>query len=469
MSPSTETHGLAGKIRSSKESETFDLAGMNPTTITSTIKDAFSTPFEDLPDDVEMIRITLVTGAGKLGRSRYDENAAKIVGQELRALGYEQDSSASCVKACGGSFKSQHDTGKNLKTIVVFPQVMEKLTTGVDGGESTDNHSGGGGGGSISNLLSKQEEMIVSCPNNIFENLVKKNCPSWSEKKYCNLSVARIQELVSGMEERLIQGQVLTDAEQELYDSVPTDSLKEKHNIVRNLMQDHVEHGNITQLEKAQLIAQAKERLQGLQDELDSAKAEGKPKKVERLSANKTKLEARVGMLEKTTPKPPRPLKYQAEIGELQKELSPLLKLEEGAKGRLLTVKETQQMGRKDDILEEIQQLQEDSRGLFESDESFEDRVGRNNKSLQTKQRQGGKGKVGSTKKSAASVTSKRSTGGANAWTTKISSSSSSKPISRLSVGGQTKTSTKTSKKSGGGGAGDLFAAMMLDDDSDSD
>mmetsp|Transcript_175 Transcript_175/g.362 ORF Transcript_175/g.362 Transcript_175/m.362 type:complete len:464 (+) Transcript_175:64-1455(+) len=463
MSSSTETHGLAGKIRSSKESETFDLAGMNSTTITSTIKDAFSTPFEDLPDDVAMIRITLVTGAGKLGRSRYDENAAKIVGQELRAVGYEQDSSASCVKACGGSFKSQHDTGKNLKTIVVFPKVIEKSTTGGDGGDSTDDLSGGG----ISNLWSKQEEMIVSCPNNIFENLVKKNCPSWSEKKCCSLSVTRIQELVSGMEERLIQGQVLTDAEQELYDSVPTDSLKEKHTIVRNLMQDQVELGNITQLEKTQLIAQAKERLQGLQDELDTAKAEGKPKKVEKLSANKTKLEARVGMLEKTTAKPPRPLKYQAEIGELQKELTPLLKLEEGAKGRLLSVKETQQLGRKDDILEEIQQLQEDSRGLFESDESFDDRVQLSNKSLQTKQRQGGKGKVGSSKKPATAATTKRSTGGANAWTT-TTTSSLSKPISRRPVGGQPKT-TKTSKKSGGGGAGGLFAAMMLDDDSDSD
>lgn len=89
------------------------------------MKDAFTEP---LPLS-DMIRITFITGAGKLGRQRYDEGAPKAVTSTLRELGFEEDRGASCVVECGGSFKSQHDTGKNPKTIVVFPKI-----SGADGG-----------------------------------------------------------------------------------------------------------------------------------------------------------------------------------------------------------------------------------------------------------------------------------------------------------------------------------------------
>ena len=67
------------------ESETFDLAGQNVTTIiTNTIQSAFRDP---LPT-TEMVRITFVTGAGKLGRQKYDDGAAKAVTLTLRELGF---------------------------------------------------------------------------------------------------------------------------------------------------------------------------------------------------------------------------------------------------------------------------------------------------------------------------------------------------------------------------------------------
>jgi hypothetical protein len=102
------------------ESDTFDLAGQNVSTITTNVTNAFSDPF---PLD-DMIRITFVTGAGKLGRQKYDDGAAKALTSSLRNLGFEEDRGASCVKECAGSFKLQHDTGKNLKTVVVFPNII---------------------------------------------------------------------------------------------------------------------------------------------------------------------------------------------------------------------------------------------------------------------------------------------------------------------------------------------------------
>jgi hypothetical protein len=234
-------------------------------------------------------------------------------------------------------------------------------------------------------------------------------------------------------------------------------------------LQGQVESGNIARLEKAQLISQSKERLQSLQDELEMAEVEGKTKKVEKLRANKIKLETRLDMLEKMTPKPQRPLKYQAEIGMLREELAPLLKLESTAKGRLLSVKETQQLARKEVILQEIHQLEQDSRGLFESDEAFDDRVQQSN-ALPTS-RQGGKGKEGTKKAPLSSAktpnfsTAKPSS--ANPWVT--ASSLSSKPILRRPVASSTGQSHSKKTKQQLGGGGGLFAAMMLDNDSDSD
>ena len=95
--------GLALSIRKAVESETFDLAGQNVTTITNTIRSAFSEPMPL----TEMIRITFVTGAGKLGRQKYDEGAAKAVTSTLRELGYEEDRGASAVLECAGSFKQR--------------------------------------------------------------------------------------------------------------------------------------------------------------------------------------------------------------------------------------------------------------------------------------------------------------------------------------------------------------------------
>ena len=57
-------------------------------------------------------------------------------------------------------------------------------------------------------------------------------------------------------------------------------------------------------------------------------------------------------------PAPPHRLRHEAEIHKLRLELQPLKNLEDGAKGRLLSVKETQALARKDEILEEIAKLE---------------------------------------------------------------------------------------------------------------
>jgi hypothetical protein len=342
----TNASGLAASIRSSVESETFDLAGQNVTTIKTNITNAFQEPLTVS----EMIRITFVTGAGKLARQKYDAAAAQAVTSSLRELGFEEDRGASCVKECAGSFKSQHDTGKNIKTIVVFPRIVEANSQEAQADDSSPN------GGDSTPFLPKGgvEEMIVSSSSNVFESMIKSKCPSWSEKKGCMTSLSRIKTEIEELEKKLLSGTPLTDGEQEFYDSVSSESLDEKQNLVKDLMHQQVDAGKITKTEKAQLLSQVDERLEAVSKELLHANE----KKAEKLNGVKQKLETRKEKLSSISPQQPHKLKHEAAIFKLRAELQPLLELENGASGRLLTLKESKTLAPKLDLLDEIAELE---------------------------------------------------------------------------------------------------------------
>ena len=337
----------------SKESDTFDLAGQNVTTISNNVAKAFREP---LPIQ-DMIRITFVTGAGKLGRQKYDEGAAKAVTSALKELGFEEDRGASCVMECAGSYKLQHDTGKNLKTVVVFPNVESS-----DEGEATaaGNTFSGGDSGGVEPVLPQgsPEEMIAMSSKGVFENMVKSRCPSWSQKKGCMTALSSIKALLEGLDEKLLTGTPLKESEQSFYDSVSVSVIDEKQAHVKDLMHNQVDNGIITTQEKKMLIGQVAEKLQTLSKEITTAEEEGKLKRAQKLNETKEKLETRRTKLERIEPKGPHRLKHEDEIAKLRTEMQPLLDLVVGAKGRLLSVKETQSLARKDEILEEISELE---------------------------------------------------------------------------------------------------------------
>lgn len=425
------------------------MAGQNVSTITTNVTNAFSDP---LPLD-DMIRITFVTGAGKLGRQKYDDNAAKALTSALRNLGFEEDRGASCVNECAGSFKLQHDTGKNLKTVVVFPKIMvSSAATG--GGHGADYNgdegvsSSGGDGGSISMLeKGSPEEMIAMSSKSVFENMVKSRCPSWSQKKGCSAAIASIKTLSGELEQKLLSGTPLSDTEQTFYDSVSATVLDEKQTYVKEQMHEQVETGILSAREKNQLLSQVTERLEALTKEIAEAEQDEKPKKVEKLRGMQEKIMSRKEMLSKITIKGPHRLKHEAEILKWRAELQPLVDLEDGAKGRLLSLKETQTLARKDDILEEIAELEGKSRGWFEEDDAFATRVQACHDVWNARRKQQTK-KTGGAKKTAPSSNT------TNSW---VTTSTSRAPTA--------KASTKSAgKKKGSGG---VFAAMMMDGDSD--
>lgn len=291
-----------------------------------------------------------------MGRQKYDADAAKAVTSALREMGFEEDRGASCVKECAGSFKLQHDTGKNLKTVVVFPRISEA---------NGDNDEDGGGDNAASSSNSatffpkgSPKEMITMSSKSVFESMVKSRCPSWSQKKGCVAAISDIKNQLSELEQKLFNGTPLTYPEQTFFDSVSSSDLDEKQNYVKDLMHQQVDNGLITIREKTQLLSQVKERLETIQAELNEASREKKAKKVEKLNIVKGKAEARKEKLTNIAPRPPHRLRHEAEIFKLRGELQPLLDLEDDTKGRLLSVKETQSLARKEDVLEEIVQLE---------------------------------------------------------------------------------------------------------------
>ena len=405
-----------------------------------------------------MIRITFVTGAGKLARSKYDEKAGQKLTAALRELDYVEDRGASCVNECGGSYKTQHDTGKNLFTVVVFPKLEENAE------DQAENGGGGGTGGS-----SPSQEYPIWLPltegtpvhtvllasDETFQKMASSMVPSWSEKKFCSEVLKAALETVQLLDAKLMTGTPLSDDENEFYEEVGgAESISAKGDRIKNLMHQQVEQGDLSRHELDKLLQQVSEKIDTFNEEIDTAMQKSQEKKAAKLSAQKEKAEARNKMLEGHNANPPSQLKHHAEIMKLRKQLQPLLKIEASAKGRLMTMKETKAMAEKDELEEQISELEEASRGWFEEEEVFQVRVEASRKKQSAS---------ASSKKSAPSGKGKtpgsgsRSTGNTT-WLTPGGLASNQAALGKKSA------AKKKSKPSGG-----VFAAMMMDSDSDSD
>lgn len=88
----------------------------------------------------------------------------------------KEDHGASCVVECGGSYESQHDTGKNLRTVVVSPRLVDRASA-----------SAGAGKKEVELLIPENSPgyKIAICSINVFRNMLSAKCPRWSQKKGC--------------------------------------------------------------------------------------------------------------------------------------------------------------------------------------------------------------------------------------------------------------------------------------------
>lgn len=431
--------GLASSIRSATESATFDLAGQDANSIKSTFKDAFSQPLAL----TSMIRITFVVGGGKLSRQKYDAKAGLAVTSSLQELGYEEDRGASCVLECGGCYKTQHDTGKNQFTVIVFPKV-------VNASDGTKNDNTGEDYEPLIPENSPGYKMAV-CSKQTLQNLICAHVGTYLEKKECLHCLEGLLQVEQAIENKMMKGHPLDSAEQSFYDEAS--ELKEKHALVQKEASKHVEEGRLTSKEKRLLVDMNEKRIETLMKEKSSATVAEKLKKA---LARKQQLKSLTDdVLSMNASSYPPPLRYEAQITAMRKKLLPLQTLEDSSKGRLLTLSETRSLTEKGELENEIERLELASCGWFEDEDAFEERLRRSRDKFQSKFSRSKRGNAGA-----------KSAGGS-----KLAGGSGANAVNKWILPGEKPKNAWGSSASGKGKlkgkGGAVFTAMMMDSSSD--
>jgi hypothetical protein len=362
MAAFEQVSGLAGEIRSLSESDSLDLGGYTEQRARDLMINSFSSP---LPNPTQMIRIQFIVGGGKLVRSKYDDQLSRWCTTTLREIGFSEDRSAAETYDSQGFFKQQHDTGQNLKYLVVYPFVACAPKEG--GGDLKAEP--------VEELLdtTSPDYLVSACELSTFKDIVASKSPSWRQRKRVLKSIQESSDRFELVEQKLCTGAQLTEREQAIYESnsgVDSEKMKWLQSAIKSL----VDAGNLTQSEKEELKNSLETNLNTIKDEIELAKKEEKPKKVEKLEEKKSSIKARIATVSDIKPKQLR-LRHADEILRLRLKLLPLLAVEDKGRSMSLTLADLKTLEQKSDIEEKINGLETASRGWFEDEEDFQSKV----------------------------------------------------------------------------------------------
>ncbi len=350
--------GMAGEIRGSITSEQFDLANYTEARVRDLVTAAFSSP---LTAPTAMVRFTFVVGGGKLVRQKYSDDLPKWMNSSLRDVGYSEDRSAAETFDSQGTFKQQHDTGQNLKYIIVYPRVT-CASAGAGGGAGKGKAAAGGSGEGGELLDTKSPEYIVTaCELATFKEIVNSKAGSWRQRKRLLKVLQDGDERFQAIEQKLISGAPLTPIEQAVYES-NSGADAEKMAWLQGEIKKMVDEGQLTASEKEELLLSLDANVKTIVEEQATATQEGKPKKVELLETKKQGILTRKGVVQKIEPIRHR-LKHGEEVLKLRLKMLPLIALEDKGRSMSLSLADLQAVGEKGEIEEKIAQMENASRG----------------------------------------------------------------------------------------------------------
>ena len=337
--------GLVGQIRANAAAEKIDLSGYTESRVRELVVEAFQNPI----DATEMIKFTFIVGGGKLVRSKYDDNLPKWMIAALREIGFSDDRSAAETFDSQGTFKSQHDTGANLKYVIVYPRI--NLT------ESKSANEQGGSEQAVSHNVMTPEQVLKDSILSTFTEIVKAKTHSWRQRKALLTFLETSQGEFNAIEQKLIQAQPLSPQEQALYDN-SGEQLEEKITWTKELLKTMIDEGRLSESEKVQL-------LKSIDENIESSKGAGDEKKV----ANLTKRREHISKIT--------PLRYRlynhAEIIKLRVQALELGKLEDKLRSMSLSIAELKKLEEKATLEANVAGLEAAGRGWFLSDEDFEE------------------------------------------------------------------------------------------------
>mmetsp|Transcript_38511 Transcript_38511/g.46525 ORF Transcript_38511/g.46525 Transcript_38511/m.46525 type:complete len:418 (-) Transcript_38511:251-1504(-) len=340
-----ETKSLGKQIRLSTESDDYDLAGYNALQCQDMVTAAFSEPIP-LPKG-KMIRITFVIGGGKKVRQKYGENLARDLGAALQSVGFEDDKGASCMLACQGTFKYQHDTDKDLKFMHVFPKVKEIEEEVAE--EGTNGPDWG---------------YLRSCALHDFEDIVTEMTPTFSQKRALLRVLKGIYAKFDEIDQKLIRMEALDDAEQELYNNGV--EIGGKVEWLEKELDEMLTAGKLTAGEQIKMTRELDSKLVQVDEQIEKLKEKGK--KTEKVEAGRETLKTKRDTIANAKPIVVQRHKSDKDIEDLRKRLQVLVKLEN--KKGLLTPDETTRLVAKPQLEERLKALESAGKdmGWFESE-----------------------------------------------------------------------------------------------------
>lgn len=353
--------GLANKVRAASESDDFDLGGYDQAKCADFAKHAFSNPFPLR----EMIRLSFVVGGGKLVRQKYSDDLPKLFMGAMTTIGYSEDSSADCSLAAAGKFKYHHDTNKNLKFVHVYPRIAPPANTDAEDAEEEE---------AAEAVSGKPEDDLFTCDLKTFSRLVGEHVLMYSQKKKLLALLKERVTRLEAIEQKLTTRGQLDAEDQKVYDGPGVDEIKEKSKAISDAIQGMVDNSQLTSVEKEQLLEELTAKLEKIDSDLAQAEAEKKAKKVTALTQAKEQLVKTVAAVKAGSSAGLPPLKHEAELKKLHSKLARIAKIEKESKGNY-SVEELNIISDRPELMEAIAILEHRSRGWFEDDEIFDERL----------------------------------------------------------------------------------------------
>lgn len=354
--------GLAGKVRRSTESDEFDLSGYDQARCHELAKASFSEPFPLK----EMVRISFVVGGGKLVRQKYSDDLPKFMVNALGAIGFQEDNSATVEAGSAGKFKYHHDTNKNLKFVHVFPKIAEAPEAAQQGPVTED----------PGRVVKSPEELLLESEETDFTRFLRTHLVTYAQKRKALELLKQRIAVLEEIELKLSRLERLSDEEQNLFEGIGSEDLRQKVKEVNLELQGMVEANRLTSAEKSDCLEELESKMAQVQEEIAKAEAEGKTKKVQALAKPLEVLKSTHSQVKAADPVSLPPLKNGDKIRQLRQKLAELERLEKATKTKgHASIEELKRLGERPDLEEAVLELERRARGWLESDEVFEQRL----------------------------------------------------------------------------------------------
>lgn len=297
-----------------------------------------------------MLTLKFIVGGGKNVRSKYSDDLPKWVNAALRSISFENDNSAAETFDSQGTFKRQHDTGKDLIFFNVFPHVA--CSSAKDSSDGKD--------AKTEPVLDTRspEYLCMAAEMETFKEIVQSKLPFWRQRKACLKKLQEMHEEFRAVEQKMCTGQPLSSLETAIFE-INSAQDEEKIAYLQAEIKKLVDSGELIANERDDL-------LKTLESNMTEASNQGQTKKYENIKA-------RYDALEKSKPIVGR-LRLGDQIQKLHMKLFPIVALEDKGRSMSLTIADLTTISEKDDIEEKLRGLIRASRGWFERDEDFDER-----------------------------------------------------------------------------------------------